>query len=174
VSSLIHSLLERDVTKRMAAVTDLSEFTPETFSSLSYDKLRQHPFFTQKWLHSDDSLIKFYRELGLPSDKLSDGREGDGYDSLLTLDDIRNIYQQSPPTIPLLHDVCIRAIAEVAIKVAFEISNNGGVRPDIPWVQVSLSYSRCFPFIMFIVSFLSHHRFSTCSTELFAQTIFVY
>jgi hypothetical protein len=134
---LIRCLLERDVAKRMAAVTDLTEFSSETFASLSYDKFRQHPFFTQNWLHCDDSLIKFYSELGLPSNNLDEGREGDGSDNLVTLEDIRNVYQQTPPTKPLLHDICIRAIAEVTIKVAFEISNNGGVRPDIPWVQVS-------------------------------------
>lgn len=38
--------------------------------------------------------------------------------------------------LPSLHDLCLRAVADAAVKVAFTLAEHGGVRPaHIPWMQ---------------------------------------
>ncbi len=111
-----------------SSITDQS-----VYASITYDIVRNHPFFL-KW---DEVIV----ENQIEHYRLSLGAQKDN--SLLwnnaaitheTCVD-QNIFFGPAVRIPSLHDLCIRAVAHAAVDVSFATADNGGIRPKIPWMQ---------------------------------------
>lgn len=122
-------MLSKETADRIAFATDsnIEEImATKNFSQLSYEKLRQHPFFTSDWCLTSEYTSKIIPNAIRFEQKLH----------TITSDEAARIYEDAPATIPSLHDLCIRAVGEAVVEVAFETANNGGVRPThIPWMQ---------------------------------------
>jgi hypothetical protein len=144
VSSLIRMLLQLDVNDRLSAVTDLPlPVTVESLPKLSYDKMRRHPFFSTNWSLVSQYQMKLFASVGFhpnPMEETDKNNEEIGSEETKSssLEFFRTIFHQSPSRIPSLHDLCLRAVGQAAVQVAFETANNGGARPSIPWMQVRL------------------------------------
>jgi hypothetical protein len=153
VSSLIRILLQLDVNDRLSAVTDLPlPITIESLPKISYDKMRRHPFFTTNWSLVSQYQMKLFASVGFHPNPMettnNQNNEEAGSEETKTssLEFFQTIFQQSPSRIPSLHDLCLRAVGQAAVQVAFETANNGGARPSIPWMQVKISlffFVRC-------------------------------
>lgn len=141
ITSMIQLLLQKDVNDRIQSSTGLDPTAnnmknAEVLSALCYDNLRSHSFFTQ-WTqeviiprHSFyASVLKVPQERILSSVSFVEDCESLAYQ--------REIYQKPAVRVSSLHDLCIRAVGEAVIKASFEISNNGGIKPKIPWIQVN-------------------------------------
>ena len=126
---MIQSLLQHEIRDRIRAVTDCDVETllaTKSYHELTYEKLRRHPFFTSNW----HLTTPYYRSLR-PS-----GEVELNHDSPIPLEVSNNLYQTTPPVIPSLHDLCLRAVGEAVIQVAFATADNGGIRPEqFPWMQ---------------------------------------
>jgi hypothetical protein len=116
----------------------------EQLPTISYDKLRSLPIFAssfQRVIHSTD----FYAAQFLSS--VPSFASLPPVESTPTAEDISHMKSlYTPPTtspasatatvrIPSLHEICLQQATETIIYVGNEISNNGGIRPDIPWIK---------------------------------------
>ena len=126
---LLSVLLEKDATARFRNCCESKiektdtlgfEFVPEyPFSTISYDRIRQLPFFC-----SDRS----WRE----EEASETGTEIRPETSTTFL---RSLMHRPARRVPTLVEVCLRAVRKSTVSVADEICANGGVRPDIPWIK---------------------------------------
>lgn len=65
------------------------------------------------------------------------------------------VYSQPPEATPLLPALCIPSLKELALRavgkackvVCNEMAENGGVRPDIPWIKVGSIRNSNFSFL---------------------------
>lgn len=132
MSSLIEQLVDKDPVRRLKNALGLSttnddETTLEELQTLkkkdlTYDSIRNHPFFTE-WKGS-----------GQPDDPL---RSVETMNQTIFTNSIEygNSYVAR---VPLLSELCIRAVGKSCIRLANDIALNGGVRPTVPWMKVSI------------------------------------
>lgn len=98
--------------------------TKEYLASINYDKIRLHPYF-------NDAVIS------------------DGEDNRAQL--FSTIHLRSACVVPKLKEYCIRAVGRACSSVAEHIAKNGGVKPDINWIQVSSSIAIISSVITYVV-----------------------
>ena len=105
-------LLELDPQRRLANAMDLD------VGSISYDRLRAHPFFAPL---SSDLQVQ----------------------SAETIDQVqmmKAVSYVSAVTVPRLSELCIRAVAKTSLDIAEMLAENGGVRPVIKCVPYDMLY----------------------------------
>jgi hypothetical protein len=122
--------------QRNSTTAPVGEVTLELTSKVSYDIIREHSFFTKWELEYSTLQSQFYGKMEIDqinSEYLSSS------DAFINVEYTRNIYkiaeQGGISSIQSLHDICLRAVGEAAISVAFHTADNGGIRPDIPWIK---------------------------------------
>lgn len=102
--------------KKAKKFNPVIEMTPEWIGIISYDCIRNHSFF----------------------DGLREDLHAECNDELWQ----KNIHERDAVTVPLLSEICIRAVAKAVVQVATLTSDNAGIKPDIPWVKVYLNVYR--------------------------------
>ena len=112
VRSFIKLLLHKDGDERMLNALGTSS-KPKNGSDISYDALRDHPFFTGGSISCDYSDPSYFS----------------------SRDKFNKIYEYEANTVPSLTDICIRAVSNAALILAEEMALNGGFRPSVKWMQ---------------------------------------
>eukprot|EP01038_Epipyxis_sp_PR26KG_P010236 gene10236-13769_t len=126
IQSFIRLLLEKNSSIRInnCIHTSIDSNRMIEFSTISYDKLREHPFFTES----------------IPSNALENHAHvmpinEDHNDYYWSIESLQNIPSKPAIRIPSLFELCIRAVGKTCCLLANEIAISGGVRPEIPWMQ---------------------------------------
>lgn len=128
--------------------------------SLSYDALRKHAFF-REWKDSVNwSQVQSYNSLypnyvqtvghfDLAASYCSANIDADA-DPLSQLGVLQNVYSAVSEVavdqndvskssalcnLPSLHDICLRVVGDVAVQIAFATASNGGIKPNVTWMQ---------------------------------------
>jgi hypothetical protein len=104
------------------------------YANLSYDRLRTHPFFFE-WDDIREKEKAHYRHIMCINHGISKEFETPPLSKTYDLEALKSVYQSPACRVPSLHDLCIRAVADTAVKVAFATADNGGIRPKISWMQ---------------------------------------
>lgn len=81
--------------------------TPEILKNINYNNLRLHPYFSSLKENDVDQI-----------------------------DHLSTIQLREAVKVPKLREYCIRAVGKSSLKAADLIARNGGLKPDIPWLQV--------------------------------------
>jgi hypothetical protein len=132
------------------------------YATISYDTLRGHSFFRDWHALINQPQQAFYRQLLLqqqqkeeriqPMSQLSMDCSEDALSSVQGVIDVFTQHHSYLPvhndnphscnsgsldysSVPSLHDLCLRAVAEAAVSVSFATAHNGGLRPKLPWMQ---------------------------------------
>lgn len=137
VADLIRLLLTKDPKERMqncvGEFIDCSSSDPDVYDRISYDTLRKHAFFSN-WHEevNQSQQLHYARQLSASVESLAVASDCSGLDSV---EAITNVYNEAAHRVPSLHDLCLRAVANAAVDIAFATSDNGGIRPKLPWMQ---------------------------------------
>lgn len=137
---MIRILLNKDSKSRMLGAIGqcIESFVTDVavYSSISYDTLRKHDFFS-KWDDAVTTPQKMHylyclrAKCGLVMENEVVGETQNFFD----VSTVKEVYNSPACRIPSLYDLCIRAAADATVKVAFATADNGGIRPKIPWMQ---------------------------------------
>ena len=150
---MLRFLLVKDGTRRLANATgdNRTYTTADELASVCYDALRQQPFFTEWSSFYCAESVASITALGatLPEElhKLTSNEclalplE---VDHLHTLEGVQTVYSRPAVVGAPLHEVLVRVIGRACLVLAEATSNNGGVKPDIPWMQVSWRFVPLF------------------------------
>lgn len=55
---------------------------------------------------------------------------------LRTVEGVRTAYTRTAVRVPLLSEISLRAVGSACVHLSELVALNGGVRPDVPWMQV--------------------------------------
>ena len=55
---------------------------------------------------------------------------------LRTVEGVRTAYTRTALRVPLLSEISLRAVGSACVHLSEQVALNGGVRPDVPWMQV--------------------------------------
>jgi hypothetical protein len=61
---------------------------------------------------------------------------GEGGDLLRTVEGVSTAHTRTAVRVPTLSDISLRAVGSACVYLSEQVALNGGVRPDIPWMQV--------------------------------------
>lgn len=133
--------------------TDNKEEKFLALADLSYRRLKMHSFFTDFSRGFANNRILFPSKFSLQcaesntfiitsvrsaiDSEAAHDRDDDCSDPLCSLDTFESIHSWriNPFRVPKLSELCIRAVGSACVHLAELISNNGGLRPKIPWMQ---------------------------------------
>ena len=62
-----------------------------------------------------------------------------------TVEGVRMAHTRTPVKVPLLSEISLRALGSACVHLSEQVALNGGVRPDVPWMQVWSRSSRLCP-----------------------------
>ena len=62
---------------------------------------------------------------------------GDGGDGLRTVEGVSTAHTRTAVRVPLLSEICLRAVGSACVYLSEQVALNGGSRPEIKWMQVS-------------------------------------
>jgi hypothetical protein len=82
--------------------------------------------------------------------------QADGPDDLSTVEGVRTAYRRPAVQSAPQHELYIRSLGRASLVLAEATADNGGVRPDVPWMQVS-----CL-FLILICFSMDRDRHSIC------------
>jgi hypothetical protein len=146
INSMIRLLLTKDDKERMnncCSIQILTDIDPSVdnrtavenkFSLINYDKLRTHPIFKCFTSATNDNFVQF----NTVSDVSQSQLELNNQKSTSTVQ--VNSVIGGAVRIPLLRELCVRAVGAACILIADLTASNGGSRPDVKWIQVSLNH----------------------------------
>lgn len=160
ISSMIRLLLQSSARKRLISATshnidrecsddissDISLSNAAQRSVINYDALRRHCMFaswnaaaaTTTVASTTASENNVNNDCQQREDTSSNSSNNNGISTRYTLNNMHNIYQQSAVRVPLLHELCIRAVGKATLVLADAIAANGGIRPKQPiWMKVT-------------------------------------
>ena len=111
--SLLRLLITKSDSERFANASHSElvtavEWHPKVYSRISYDKLREHEYFSAE--HSRDTR-------------------------LATLKQRKETHKELATLVPSLVDLCVRAAGSAAIRIADATALNGGIKPSVKWMK---------------------------------------
>jgi hypothetical protein len=110
MNNFLSLLLEKDGFKRLENAMGWIKNDDGEPKGISYDFLRGHDFF----------------KLGCVG--------GEGTDALTTAEGVRTVSTRAAVRVPLLSELCLRAVGNACVYLAEQVAENGGVRPSKPWM----------------------------------------
>ena len=61
---------------------------------------------------------------------------GDGGNELSTIEGVSTAHQRTAVRVPLLSEICLRAVGCTCVHLSEQVALNGGTRPNVRWMQV--------------------------------------
>ena len=61
---------------------------------------------------------------------------GEGSEGLLTVEGVSTTHTRTAVRVPLLSEICLRAVGTAVVHISEQVALNGGSRPAIKWMQV--------------------------------------
>ena len=55
---------------------------------------------------------------------------------LRTVEGVSTAHNRSAVRVPLLSEICLRAVGNASVYLSEQVAQNGGTRPHIKWMQV--------------------------------------
>lgn len=131
--SLLRMLLVADPAERFNNCSGLgrvaaTDFTPGfNYSSIDYDRLRSHPFFSADadWA-AEESLNSNSSNYSNDNNKVSS----------VSTQFLRSVHTRPARRVAKLSELAIRSVCDAVVKLSNEMATSGGVRPDTPWAKV--------------------------------------
>ena len=62
---------------------------------------------------------------------------------LRTVESVRTAFTRTAVRVPMLSEISLRAVGSACVHLSELVALNGGVRPDVPWMQVCMCVCVC-------------------------------